>query len=254
MLEPEQEARLERAQSLAAGRSGWLTPLDAQILFLLLTEQQQICTARGILEVGVYAGKSATLLAAAAEIGEHLHLCDPMESTPHTGFADDVPALADTSAWLAAQYDGVPVTPVPCRSSELPAVLGRTPSLFRAVHIDGDHAAHAVAIDLEYAADTTASDGGIVVVDDFRSPHTPGVAAAFWPWLSGLAAAFAVVLTEYKAYVLLGRAWESVTQALPPHLDDAYLAGTEDLLQMPSFRYAPSAGSTAGWEWSGRNV
>jgi hypothetical protein len=247
MLEPEQAVRLERAQSLAAGRPGWLTPLDEHLLFLLLTAQQGICASRGLLEVGVYAGRSATLLAAAAEPGEHLYLCDPMQSTPHTGLADDLPGLADTSAWLAAQYDGIQVSPLPCRSSELPAVLGGTPHLLRAVHIDGDHAAEAVANDLAYAASTTEPDGGLVVVDDFRSAHTPGVAAAFWPWLADLAGVFAVVLTEYKAYVLLGSAWESVTRALPSHVDDAYLAGTEDLPRCPSFRYAAASDSAGGW-------
>ncbi len=78
------------------------------------------------------------------------------------------------------------------------------------------------------------------MVDDFRSAHTPAVAATFWPWLTELAEVSALVLSEYKAYVLLGSAWASVTRALPEHLDDAYLAGTEGLPQGPSFRYAPT--------------
>jgi hypothetical protein len=56
----------------------------------------------------------------------------------------------------------------------------------------------AVAADLRYASMRVTPAGGLIVVDDFRTPHTPGVAAAFWPWIDGLRGPHSLVLSEYN--------------------------------------------------------
>ncbi|MFI1177345.1 class I SAM-dependent methyltransferase [Streptomyces melanogenes] len=68
----------------------------------------------------------------------------------------------------------------------------------RFVHIDASHLYHHVRADIAAARQLLAEDG-IVSLDDFRSPHTPGVAAATWEAVltTGLKP---VVLTENKLY------------------------------------------------------
>jgi hypothetical protein len=55
--------------------------------------------------------------------------------------------------------------------------LGRS---FRVVHVDGSHRFEVVRQDIDLALELVV-DGGIVVVDDYRTiPHALGVAAAVW--------------------------------------------------------------------------
>lgn len=73
--------------------------------------------------------------------------------------------------------------------SELPVIVQAPTSVLgdgriatgscRFVHIDASHLYEHVAVDIRTAKAALGPDG-IVVLDDFRSPHTPGVAAATW--------------------------------------------------------------------------
>lgn len=72
------------------------------------------------------------------------------------------------------------------------------PDSCRFVHVDASHLYEHVAGDIE-AAHTALVPTGVVVLDDFRSEHTPGVAAATWEavFLRGLRP---VCLTTQKLY------------------------------------------------------
>jgi hypothetical protein len=71
--------------------------------------------------------------------------------------------------------------------SELPTILTKPssaisdldPQSFRLVHVDGSHVYEIVREDLCNTR-RLLCDGGIVIVDDWRTGHTPGVAAATW--------------------------------------------------------------------------
>jgi hypothetical protein len=54
------------------------------------------------------------------------------------------------------------------------------PGRFRFVHIDGSHTYEAVARDIDIACEL-ASEGGVLVFDDYANDGHPGVAAALWP-------------------------------------------------------------------------
>lgn len=50
---------------------------------------------------------------------------------------------------------------------------------FRLVHVDGSHLYEIVKEDIETAR-AVLGDGGVVIFDDYRALHAPGVAAAVW--------------------------------------------------------------------------
>ena len=78
------------------------------------------------------------------------------------------------------------------------ARLGR----HRFVHIDASHLYEQVAVDLRSARRLLSPDG-IVVLDDYRSAHTPGTAAAVWQavWETDLRP---FALTSSKMYATWG--------------------------------------------------
>lgn len=58
------------------------------------------------------------------------------------------------------------------------------PNSLRFIHVDGSHLYDHVAADIE-SARIALDDDGVVVFDDFRSEHTPGVSAAVWQAVTG---------------------------------------------------------------------
>ena len=56
---------------------------------------------------------------------------------------------------------------------------GNLSATFRFIHIDGSHLYQIVKQDL-HTASGLLEKGGIVAIDDYRTAHTPGVAAAAW--------------------------------------------------------------------------
>ncbi|MFB7996340.1 class I SAM-dependent methyltransferase [Streptomyces sp. NPDC056002] len=162
---------------------GWFPPLD-RLLFTWLLERQTRQEVRGdLLELGVYLGKSAVLL------GQHLHgaekftVCDLFE-----GDAPDEANQAESTksyASLTRQafeenylsfHDELPKV-VQAPSSVISAEVD--PGSCRFVHIDASHLYEHVYGDIGAARELLGPDG-IVVLDDFRSEHTPGVSVAAW--------------------------------------------------------------------------
>ena len=68
----------------------------------------------------------------------------------------------------------------------------------RFVHIDASHLYEHVVEDIA-AARTLLKPGGVVVFDDFRAPHTPGVAAAVWRATNEDLEPFAVTMDKLYA-------------------------------------------------------
>lgn len=162
---------------------GWFWPLD-QVLFSWFLEWQEAGDTRGdLLELGAYLGKSAILLGHHLQDGETLTVCDL--------FGADAPddanraELARSYSTLTRQafernylsfHDTLP-TVVQAPSSAITDTVA--PGTCRFVHIDASHLYEHVQADIGAARDLLRPDG-IVVLDDFRSEHTPGVAAATW--------------------------------------------------------------------------
>ncbi|MEU8485491.1 class I SAM-dependent methyltransferase [Streptomyces sp. NPDC048641] len=162
---------------------GWFPPLD-QLLFTWLLEGQARREVRGdLLELGVYMGKSAVLL------GRHLHraekftVCDLFEGDA----PDDANQAESTKSYASLTrrafeenylsfHDELPKV-VQAPSSVISTEVD--PGTCRFVHIDASHLYEHVYGDIGAARELLAP-GGIVVLDDFRSEHTPGVSVAAW--------------------------------------------------------------------------
>ncbi|MET9832757.1 class I SAM-dependent methyltransferase [Streptomyces sp. NPDC006385] len=162
---------------------GWFPPLD-QVLFTWFLDQQEKKGMRGdLLELGAYLGKSAILLGHHLRDGEKFTVCDLFE-----GDAPDGPNQAETTksySSLTQQafernylsfHDTLP-TVIQAPSSVISKEVD--PGTCRFVHIDASHLYEHVRDDIAAARELLLPDG-IVVLDDFRSEHTPGVSVATW--------------------------------------------------------------------------
>ncbi|MEV7000108.1 class I SAM-dependent methyltransferase [Streptomyces sp. NPDC093982] len=162
---------------------GWFPPLD-QVLFDWLLDRQQSAGMRGdLLEVGVFMGKSAIFTGQRLQPGERYTVCDLFE-----GDAPDDANKAESAKSYSALTRQAFEENYLSFHDELPRVLQGPSSIVpdevpadscRFVHVDGSHLYEHVYGDIGAAHDLLLPDG-VVVLDDFRSEHTPGVAIATW--------------------------------------------------------------------------
>ncbi|MER6567056.1 class I SAM-dependent methyltransferase [Streptomyces sp. NPDC001093] len=162
---------------------GWFPVLD-QLLFDWFLNRQETTGMRGdLLEVGVYMGKSAIFTGRHRQPGERYTVCDLFE-----GDAPDDANRAESAKSYGALTRRVFEDNYLSFHDELPRVLQGPSSLVpgevepdscRFVHIDASHLYEHVHGDIGAARDLLLPDG-IVVLDDFRSEHTPGVSIATW--------------------------------------------------------------------------
>ncbi|MGI5428209.1 class I SAM-dependent methyltransferase [Streptomyces sp. CA-179760] len=162
---------------------GWFPPLD-QMLFTWLLERQQKQGMKGdLLELGVYMGKSAILLGQHLQDGEKFTVCDLFEGDAPDGAnqAESAKSYASLTQQIFERnylsfHDDLP-TVLAAPSSVVPEKVA--PASCRFVHVDASHLYEHVHGDIGAAHDILVPEG-IVVLDDFRSEHTPGVSVAAW--------------------------------------------------------------------------
>jgi hypothetical protein len=162
---------------------GWFPPLDQVLFQTLLTHQEERGESGDLLELGAYMGKSAIFLGRHLQEGEKFTVCDLFESE-----APDGANLAETTkSYSTLTRDAFEANYLSFHD-ELPRVLQAPssvvpgevePKTCRFVHVDASHLYEHVHGDIG-AAQEALLPGGIVVLDDFRSEHTPGVSVAAW--------------------------------------------------------------------------
>lgn len=162
---------------------GWFSPPDAYIFCLIAEAQQQASLAGDILEIGAYQGKSAILLGHLLGADDRLVVCDlfgaPARSQDNQRESTEWYDGLTLSTFLAnyRRFHEQPPIIYRCPSSDIP--LEERKPKFRIVHIDGSHQFADVSADIALARSATVP-GGVVILDDYRSAHCPGVAAAVW--------------------------------------------------------------------------
>ncbi|MFH8366675.1 class I SAM-dependent methyltransferase [Streptomyces sp. NPDC018031] len=162
---------------------GWFPPLD-QVLFERFLARQERLDERGdLLEMGAYLGKSAIFTASFRRPEERFTVCDLFDAdAPDEHNAAEARKSYATLTRVAfeqnyrAFHDELPYI-VQGPTSEVPAHV--RPDSCRFVHVDASHLYEHVAGDI-VAARAVLLPHGVVALDDFRSEHTPGVAAATW--------------------------------------------------------------------------
>ncbi|MEU8984079.1 class I SAM-dependent methyltransferase [Streptomyces sp. NPDC048309] len=162
---------------------GWFPVLDQTLFDWFLGHQESAGVRGDLLEVGVYMGKSAIFLGRHLQDGERYTVCDLFEGSA----PDDANRAESTKSYGALTrqtfeenylsfHDALPrVLQGP--SSVVPAEVA--PRSCRFVHIDASHLYEHVYDDIGAARDALLP-GGVIVLDDFRSEHTPGVSVAAW--------------------------------------------------------------------------
>ncbi|HEY8478546.1 MAG TPA: class I SAM-dependent methyltransferase [Spirillospora sp.] len=162
---------------------GWFPKID-QILFTwFLQRQDRLGEPGDLVELGTYLGKSAILIGDHLREGETFTVCDLFDSE-----ASDDPNRAEmersystlTRAAFEENYRAFHEEPPRIVQGPTSLILDHVePESCRFVHVDASHLYEHVHRDIQ-AAHVMLRSGGLIVCDDYRSEHTPGVSAAVW--------------------------------------------------------------------------
>jgi predicted O-methyltransferase YrrM len=184
---------------------GWFPPIDQQMFAHFLSPAALV--PRGdLVELGVYLGKSAAFIGRFKRDDERFTVCDLFETPASDGSNSQENAKSyatlDRAAFernYLALFDELPVIVQDASSSIVDHVAVGS---VRFLHVDASHLYDQVVIDVA-SARTLLRPDGMVVFDDYRSDHTPGVSAAVWEAVfnKGLRP---VCLTQQKLYGTFG--------------------------------------------------
>jgi predicted O-methyltransferase YrrM len=176
---------VDKSQVLAL--PGWFSPLDFDLFDWFLSQQRE---PGDLLEIGTFKGQSAVPIGSHRRAGERFTVCDIFERSDYDGltrrefetnylrFHSTLPDVVDDSSLNIRDH----VKPHSCRF----------------IHIDGSHLYEFIKSDIEAALDL-ADPQAVIVLDDYRTMHTPGVAAAAWAAVIE-GRLFPVCLSEVKLY------------------------------------------------------
>jgi len=176
------EAQAERPMTLD-DVPGWLSPVDRDLIRLLTDWQVRTQPPGDLVEFGVYLGKSAIVIGEAVQPGETFTVCDLFGGDPADA-ANERENQASYSTLTRRKFESNYLRfhrslPVVLEMSTADAAKKLAPSSVRFLHVDASHLYEHVSYDVDAARDMLRPDG-LVVFDDFRAKHTPGVAAAVW--------------------------------------------------------------------------
>lgn len=162
---------------------GWFRPVDQLLFDWFLSHQRDREQAGDLLELGAYLGKSAIFMGSYLRPGEEFTVCDLWDSP-----APDASNSAEMNRSYATLTRRAFEANYLSFHDELPSLVQAPtsaittrvrPGSCRFVHVDASHLYEHVHGDIR-AAERLLTPEGVVVFDDFRAEHCPGVAAAVW--------------------------------------------------------------------------
>jgi methyltransferase family protein len=161
---------------------GWFPWID-QVMFEHLLSPTSAVPRGNLVELGVYLGKSAALIGRHVGADETFTVCDLFGTDPGTDANRRENAKSYAQLTLTAfehnylsLFDHLPTVVQDYSSTIVNHVEAGS---VRFLHVDASHLYEHVAVDVESARELLLPDG-VVVFDDYRSDHTPGVSAAVW--------------------------------------------------------------------------
>lgn len=183
---------------------GWFRWVDQQLFRAILADQAD-GPPGDVVEIGTYLGKSAVL------IGEYVRPVERFVAVDLFGRTDLLAGAEANRREVDKSYKSLtrsrfeenylsrhPALPYVVEGPSSWVVDHVEPGSVRFCHIDASHLYEHVRTDVQNAR-TMLRPGGVVVFDDWRTEHTPGVSAAVWEsvFVDGL---IPVVLTPTKFY------------------------------------------------------
>ncbi|MEW2517666.1 class I SAM-dependent methyltransferase [Actinacidiphila alni] len=204
---------------------GWFFPDDQMLFDWFLARQLDREEPGDLLEVGAYQGKSAIFMGSYLREGDAFTVCDlfdaPAGDTANSAEMERSYATLTRHSFEAnylSFHDDLPEVIQGLSSTVRDRVAA---SSVRFAHIDASHLYEHVRGDIETSRGLLHPHG-VVALDDYRSAHCPGVAAAAWGAVvsGGL---HAICLTEHKMYATWGDPAPLREELL------AHVAGRDDL-------------------------
>ena len=219
---------------------GFMLPESFCIWDFLLGLQSQIWQPASLLEIGVYHGKSAMMLALHCKTEETVLLVD------HSEYVEE--ARKVFTKFKAAKFEIIK-----SRSSDAKcwALSSRYAHSLRWIHIDGDHKAETVWNDLSLA-NHLLSDAGIICVDDFFSPKYPQLTYVVCKFLEQHRAELQLFLCGYyKGYLARPGTLPKYLQAIREGLASAMTACgfPEFTIYKTDYPYVVNAFGIVGQRW-----
>lgn len=174
-------------QELKEETRGWMNETSAALIEYFLSKRAGSSEPGDVLEVGVWRGQSAALIASCMrdDTVERLYLSDLFEAPIITASETTVSVLEAQKWWDANPPLSVGDTVVLVRK-----LTGKTPICvkgpsgaldlpgpFRFVHVDGGHDETTCRADCEYSLGALRP-GGVLCVDDYDNETYPGVRRA----------------------------------------------------------------------------
>jgi predicted O-methyltransferase YrrM len=169
----------------------------------LLEFQSQTWPPASLLEIGVYYGHSAMMLALHCRGEETLLLIDPSK-------------YVEEARKVLTSFNAASFEIIKARSSDGQswALTSRYTHALRWIHVDGDHKAEAVWNDLSLA-NCLLADTGIICVDDFFNPGYPQLTYSVCRFLEQNRARLQLFLCGYnKGYLARPHAMQKYLQAV----------------------------------------
>lgn len=162
---------------------GWFFGQDQALVSWFLERQNRLAIQGDLLELGGYLGKSAILIGQYLVDDQRLTVCDLFEDAAQDHDNDqEMRQYRSTLTRLAFERNYLAFhTTLPSIVQGLTSTISSHvgPESCRFAHVDASHLYEHVEADIR-ACRAAMHTEGLLVCDDFRAVHTPGVAAAVW--------------------------------------------------------------------------
>jgi len=174
-------------KATASGIEGMLSPFSMALLDCVLSFQEENRITGNIVELGVFRGKSAAILAGHIQAPERLVLVDPVDQVDRKPLATVLP--------------GFEFIECPSERFGRTAVYREVRRQCRFVHIDTSHAYRATFNELKLA-DGLLQGRGVICLDDYTNLNFSQILAATYKYLFTAWTQLTVFLvTNEKAYL-----------------------------------------------------
>jgi hypothetical protein len=199
MLDPKIKKRITKYKYQSWVVPGWFTLTDYEMFVAINTVQEKFAVSGNLLEIGTFCGKSGALLSLLAAPGESVSLLDLFDEVKFEENLEtqDYRKMTMGRARKTLDKYGQAYKLVEGNSLEIEKLIPITPH--RLIHIDGSHQYEVVKKDLLNAL-KYLTEGGVIVLDDYRNFQFPGVGRALWEFVESHKM-FLICSTPTKAYI-----------------------------------------------------